>query len=115
MECGLCDTCFMSRRAAALLGRAQLRALILGGAVWDAFRGNANCGDPVGSLWVAYGSAYISPGPNWENPAKFRLRQQNSGKVIFCTYDFRTKFRSKFLNTYQESGKYSKCFLAKFR
>ena len=35
-----------SRRAAA--GRAQLRALALGGAVWDAFCENANCGDPVG-------------------------------------------------------------------
>ena len=35
-----------SRRAAA--GRAQLRALILGGAVWDAFRENANCGNPPG-------------------------------------------------------------------
>ena len=35
-----------SRRAAA--GRAQLRALTLGGAVWDAFRENANCGDPPG-------------------------------------------------------------------
>ena len=29
-------------------GRAELRALTLGGAVWDAFRENANCGDPVG-------------------------------------------------------------------
>ena len=29
-------------------GRAQLRALTLGGAVWDAFRENANCGDPGG-------------------------------------------------------------------
>ena len=27
---------------------AQLRALTLGGAVWDAFRENANRGDPVG-------------------------------------------------------------------
>ena len=35
-----------SQRAAA--GRAELRALTLGGAVWDAFRENANCGDPVG-------------------------------------------------------------------
>ena len=29
-------------------GRAELRALPLGGAVRDAFRENANCGDPVG-------------------------------------------------------------------
>ena len=28
-------------------GRAELRALALGGAVRDAFRENANCGDPV--------------------------------------------------------------------
>ena len=35
----------MSRRAAA--GRARLRALTPGGAVWDAFRENANCGDPA--------------------------------------------------------------------
>ena len=37
----------MSRRAAAC-GRAQLRALILGGAVWGNCRENANCGDPPG-------------------------------------------------------------------
>ena len=61
-----------SRRAAAC-GRAELRALTFGGAVWGVFRENANCGDPVGNLWVTYGSAYISPGLNWENPAKFRL------------------------------------------
>ena len=54
------------------LGRAQLRALTVGGAVWDAFRENANCGDPVGNCGVTVGSAYISPGLNWENPAKFR-------------------------------------------
>ena len=36
-------------------GRAELRALTLGGAVWDAFRENANCGDPVGRLWVTSG------------------------------------------------------------
>ena len=36
-----------------------------------AFRENANCGDPVCTLSVPYGSAYISPGPNCENPAKF--------------------------------------------
>ena len=43
-----------------------------GGAVWDAETAKMQtagtlpgpCGDPVGS-------AYISPGPNWENPAKF--------------------------------------------
>ena len=29
-------------------GRAELRALTFGGAVWDAFRENANCGDPPG-------------------------------------------------------------------
>ena len=39
--------CSVASRAAAC-GRAQLRALTLGGAVWDAFRENANCGDPVG-------------------------------------------------------------------
>ena len=36
-------------------GRAQLRALTFGGAVWDAFRENANCGDSVGTLWVTCG------------------------------------------------------------
>ena len=36
-------------RAAA--GRAELRALTFGGAVWDVFREIANCGDPVGTLW----------------------------------------------------------------
>ena len=50
-------------------GRAELRALTLGGAVWDAFRENANCGDLVGTL----------PGPRTfrrdligKIPAKFR-------------------------------------------
>ena len=33
-------------------GRAELRALTLGGAVWGAFRENANCGDPPGTLPV---------------------------------------------------------------
>ena len=51
-------------------GRAELRALILGGAVWGNFRENENCGDPVGTLrgncGYPVGSAYISPGPNWE-------------------------------------------------
>ena len=37
-------------RPRASSGRAQLRALTLGGAVWDAFGENANCGDPVGTL-----------------------------------------------------------------
>ena len=35
----------VASRAAVGDGRAQLRALTLGGAVWDAFRENANCGD----------------------------------------------------------------------
>ena len=42
--------------AAGWLGRAQLRALTFGGAVWGVFRENANCGDPPGTLrgnlWV---------------------------------------------------------------
>ena len=38
----------VASRAAAESGRAQLRALILGGAVWGNFRENANCGDPPG-------------------------------------------------------------------
>ena len=37
-------------------GRAELRALTLGGAVWDAFRENAN----AGTFW----------GFNWENSGK---------------------------------------------
>ena len=43
----LCAEVAESGRAS---GRAELRALTLGGAVWGAFRGNANCGDPPGTL-----------------------------------------------------------------
>ena len=35
--------------------RAAACAVTFGGAVWDAFRENANCGNPVGNLWVTCG------------------------------------------------------------
>ena len=70
-------------------GRAQLRALTLGGAVWDAFRENANCGDPVGTLSGPCRDPVGDPVGTLSVSRTFRRRLRflaNSGKTLanFC-------------------------------
>ena len=76
-----------SRRAAA--GRAQLLANSGRRGMGRIPRKCKLRGPCRVTCGVTYGSAYISPGLNWENPAKFR---QNLAIFIFCFSDFRTKF-----------------------
>ena len=71
------------RRAAAKLGRAELRALTFLEARYGAFSAKMQtAGTLRGNLRVTSGyppgTLYISPGPNLENPAKIR---QNLGKI----------------------------------